>query len=95
MSGGVGPLIDVGLPPKVKPAPNEVSEPLPFCNEVVILRPEGKLTLEPAEGIGIASTSEWEGNSNSCAPSSEMVLFAGKEPGRGKKIERLRECNRE
>ena len=58
ISGGVGPLIDVGLPPKVNPAPSEFSELFPFCNDVVTLRPDGKLTLEPAEGIGMASTSE-------------------------------------
>lgn len=83
ISSGEG-RCDGGRAPKVNPCPSGVMGPR-------VLEP-GMLTLDPAEGINGTSSSMLI--STSCDPSSEIVLVP-REPGRGKKTDKLRECIRE
>ena len=88
ISSGVGPSsVAGGRPPKVKPAPRGVRGPPPMWREL------GMLMAGPAEGMALMDASSSTRKSPLPSPSSEME-DEGREPGRGKKMERLRECSR-
>lgn len=86
---GVGVEDAGGLPPKVNPTPRGVGGACPLdidCDR-------GNWTLEPALGMVLTGASMSFFNSSSCDPSS-VIVEVGREPGRGKKMDRLRECRR-
>lgn len=86
IEGGVGIELAGALPPKLNPAPSGVGGVCPLDIECE----RGNSTLEPAPGMVLTGASMSSFTSTSCEPSS-AILEVGREPGRGKKRERLRE----
>jgi hypothetical protein len=84
IEGGFGADEAGSLPPKEKPTPSGVTFPFVMDCE------RGNWILELALGILVTGASTSFFRSTSCEPSSAIVEV-GREPGRGKNIDRFRE----